>query len=67
MKAESSLPIDWGKEMYDFSRHRTSTLHTLLTPFAVLRVRIRMDPHHFGKLDPDPHQSEKPDADPDPH
>jgi hypothetical protein len=38
-----------------------------------------MDPHHFGKLDPyphqsgklsqdqDAHQSEKPDADPDPH
>ena len=24
-----------------------------------------MDPHHFGKLDPDPHQSEK--LDPDPH
>jgi hypothetical protein len=24
-------------------------------------------PHHYGKLDPDPHQSEKPDADPDPH
>jgi hypothetical protein len=24
-------------------------------------------PHHFGKLDPDPHQSEKLDQDPDPH
>jgi hypothetical protein len=32
---------------------------------AVLRFRIRMDPHHFGKLDPDPHQSRK--LDPDPH
>ncbi len=28
---------------------------------AVSRIRIRMDPHHFGKLDPDPHQC---DADP---
>ncbi len=27
--------------------------------------RIRMDPHHFGKLDPDPHQSGK--LNPDPH
>jgi hypothetical protein len=30
---------------------------------AVLRISIRMEPHHFGKLDldlrPDPHQSEK--------
>jgi hypothetical protein len=30
-----------------------------------------MDPHHFGKLDPDldshPHQSEKLDPDPHPH
>jgi hypothetical protein len=26
-----------------------------------------MDPHHFGKLDPDPHQSGKLDSDPDPH
>ncbi len=27
--------------------------------YAVLRIRIRMDPRHFGKLDsdPDPHQS----------
>jgi hypothetical protein len=23
-----------------------------------------MDPHHFGKPDPDPHDSEKPDQDP---
>jgi hypothetical protein len=28
---------------------------------SVLRIRIRMDPHHFGKLDPDPHQSERQD------
>jgi hypothetical protein len=35
----------------------------------VFRIRIRMDPHHFGKLDPDPHphQSEKQDPDLDPH
>jgi hypothetical protein len=26
-----------------------------------------MDPHHFGKLDPDPHQSAKLDLDPDTH
>jgi hypothetical protein len=26
---------------------------------SVLRIRIRMDPHHFRKLDPDPLQSEK--------
>jgi hypothetical protein len=34
---------------------------------TVLRIQIRMDPHHFGKLypDPDPHQSGK--QDPDPH
>jgi hypothetical protein len=42
-----------------------------------MRIRIRMDPHHFGNLDPhpDPHQGEKsyPDphqgkkSDPDPH
>jgi hypothetical protein len=24
-----------------------------------------LNPHHFGKLDPDPHKSEKPDPDPD--
>ncbi len=28
MKAESLLSIDWGKDMADFSRHRTSPLHT---------------------------------------
>jgi hypothetical protein len=26
-----------------------------------------MDPHHFGKLDSDPHESEKLEPDPDPH
>jgi hypothetical protein len=28
-----------------------------------------MDPHHFGNLDSDPHQSDKldPESDPDPH
>ncbi len=31
----------------------------------VLRIRIRMDPHHFGKLDPDLPQSGK--LDPNPH
>ncbi len=34
---------------------------------TVLRIRIRMDPHHFWKLDPDPHQSGKLDTDLDPH
>jgi hypothetical protein len=42
---------------------------------AVLRIRIRMDLHHFGKADPDPYQREKSDpdlhfsqkTDPDPH
>ncbi len=29
---------------------------------AVLRIRIRMDLHHFGKLDPDRHQSENVEA-----
>jgi hypothetical protein len=29
-----------------------------------LRIRNRIDPHYFGKLDPDPHQSEKRDPDP---
>jgi hypothetical protein len=24
----------------------------------------RMDPHHFGKLDPEPYQNEKPESDP---
>jgi hypothetical protein len=35
----------------------------------VLRIRICVDPHHYGKLDPDkdPHQSEKQDPVPDPH
>jgi hypothetical protein len=35
----------------------------------VLWIRIRIDPHHFGKLDPDPnpHQSGKLNPDPDPH
>ncbi len=32
-----------------------------------MRIRIRMGPHHFGKLDPDPHQSGKLYLDPDPH
>ncbi len=34
---------------------------------AVMRIHIRMDPHHIGKLDPDlyPHQSGK--LNPDPH
>jgi hypothetical protein len=30
---------------------------------SVLRIRIRMDSLHFGKPDPDPHQSEMPDPD----
>jgi hypothetical protein len=30
----------------------------------VLRIRIRIDPHNFGQLDPDPHQSGKLDQDP---
>jgi hypothetical protein len=34
---------------------------------TVLRIRIRMDPHYFGKLDPDPHQSRKLDQYLDPH
>jgi hypothetical protein len=34
---------------------------------AVLWIRIRMNPHHFGELDPDPHHSEKQDPDEDPH
>jgi hypothetical protein len=40
-----------------------------------LRIRIRMDPHHFGKAGPDRYQREKSDpdvhfsqkTDPDPH
>jgi hypothetical protein len=28
----------------------------------VLRIRIRIDPHNFGKPDPHPHQSGKPEA-----
>jgi hypothetical protein len=34
---------------------------------ATAVLQIRMDPHHFGKLDPDPHQSGKLDSDTDPH
>jgi hypothetical protein len=55
--------------------------HNLAMTKPVFRIRIRMDPHHVGKLDPDPeplqrkkqnpdpdpHQSEKQDPDPDPH
>jgi hypothetical protein len=55
--------------------------HNLAMTKPVFRIRIRMDPHHFRKLDPDPdlhqngklepdpdpHQSEKQDPDPDPH
>jgi hypothetical protein len=26
--------------------------------FAALQILILMDPRHFGKLDPEPHQSE---------
>jgi hypothetical protein len=35
---------------------------------SVLWIRIRMDPHHFGNLNPDPHphQSHKLDPDPNP-
>ncbi len=48
-------------------------------PDSVLCIRIRMDPHHFGNLEshPDPHQIKNPDLhqsdkldlepDPDPH
>ena len=36
-------------------------------PVLWVRIRIRMDLHHFGKLDPDPHQTEKLDPDPDSH
>jgi hypothetical protein len=36
---------------------------------AMLRIRIQVYPHHFGKLDPDldPHQNGKLGPDPDPH
>jgi hypothetical protein len=34
-------------------------LNPNLTFTPVLRMRIRMDLDHFGKLDPDPHQREK--------
>jgi hypothetical protein len=36
----------------------------LLLP--VLRIRIRMDSHQIERSDPDPHQSDKLDLDPDP-
>jgi hypothetical protein len=36
------LSIDWGKDMADFSRHRTTPLHTLLAPLAELRDWIRI-------------------------
>jgi hypothetical protein len=36
-----------------------------------IRIRVRINPHHFGNLDPHPdphpHQSDKLDAEPDPH
>ncbi len=35
--------------------------------WSVLRIRIRMDPHNFGKLDPNPHHSGKLDPDLNPH
>jgi hypothetical protein len=43
--------------------------HNLAMTKPVFRIRTRMDPHHFGKLDPDPdpHQNVKLDPDPDPH
>ncbi len=39
-----------------------SSSHSLLA--SVLHIRIRMDPHHFGKSHPDPHESETLDPDP---
>jgi hypothetical protein len=34
--------------------------------WAVSRIRIRMDPHHFGMLDPDPGPQQSGKLDPDP-
>ncbi len=39
----------------------------ILSAVLWIRIWIRIDPHHFGKLDPHPHQSGKLDPDPDPH
>jgi hypothetical protein len=36
-------------------------------PVMWILIRICMEPNHFGKLDPDPHQSERKEPDPDPH
>ncbi len=54
----SAKPCSMGRKLF---------LLTWKCFISVLRVRIRIDPHLFGKLDPDPdsHQSEK--LDPDPH
>jgi hypothetical protein len=37
--------------------------------YSAVCIRIGMDLHHFGNLDPhsDPHQSDKLELDPDPH
>jgi hypothetical protein len=34
--------------------------------FTIIVISVP-DPHRFGKLDPDPHQSKKQHPDPDPH
>jgi hypothetical protein len=39
--------------------------NSLSNSFRQIRIQICMDPHHFGNLDPHPHQSDKPDPGPD--
>jgi hypothetical protein len=47
-------------------QHKVRNLLCLLTRDQlfppVLRIRIRVNPHQSGKLDPDPHQSKKVEA-----
>ncbi len=50
-------------------QHKVRNLLCLLTRdqmfSPMLRIRIRVDPHHFGKLDPDPDPHESGKLDPD--
>jgi hypothetical protein len=45
-----------GTRTDEFRRSEASREYEVgtLVFLAVLRIRIRMDPHHIGKLDPDP-------------